>query len=308
MANERLRAALKDAGVDVEGLARLVGVQPETVYRWLGGRLPYPRHRSAVAGALGRAEQDLWSEPDGDQAAADLSGEIIGAWGRVDAVPGEWSELLSQASERIDLAGHRLDEILGAPGTPEQLSEKAAAGCQVRVVLPAADSLWLTEAARRSGKADVDYVGRTELHRRVELALGHLQPLLDHPTVDARTSYDELSIAVLRFDEEMLVSLMLAGAGSGQRPMLHLRRDSEGGLFDQLAAHVDSLHARGNRLVRDLGLYPDPSKIPQRYQPITEATYRGQLRWLERELGSAERPSQPATKRPGKLRRRPSQR
>jgi transcriptional regulator with XRE-family HTH domain len=305
MANDRLRAAMSEAGVDDDQLAKLVGVQPETVARWLGGRWPYRRHRAAVARALGRPERELWPEPSNEQTGDDLRQEILGAWGHVDdARTSDWRALLHQASAQIDLAGHRLDEILGSPGTVELLSEKAGAGCRIRVVPPAADSLWLAEAARRTGKGKQDYVGRTELHRQVELAIGYLQPLLEEPGVDARASYEELSIAVLRFDHHMILTLMLGGAEAGQRPLLHLKRESKDGLFDQLAGHVEALHRRGVRLERDPELYPDPSLTPQRYQPVTERTYRGQLMWLDRQLGNVEQTGPPAG-RTGKRRRPP---
>jgi transcriptional regulator with XRE-family HTH domain len=59
--NERLRSAIRDLGVSVEDVARVVDVDVKTVYRWLTlGRVPYPRHRKAVANYLGVDEGTLW--------------------------------------------------------------------------------------------------------------------------------------------------------------------------------------------------------------------------------------------------------
>lgn len=47
--------------------------------------------------------------------------------------------------------------------------------------------------------------------------------------------------AIHRYDHEMLVTLRLAAAEEPAPPMLHLRRQGSGGLFDRLARHYDSL-------------------------------------------------------------------
>ena len=60
MANERLRTALLQRGVTPADLADTVGVDPKTIERWIGGRIPYRRHRHQVAAQLGVDETYLW--------------------------------------------------------------------------------------------------------------------------------------------------------------------------------------------------------------------------------------------------------
>jgi hypothetical protein len=60
MANERLRTALLQGGVTPADLADTVGVDPKTIERWIGGRIPYRRHRHQVATCLGVSETYLW--------------------------------------------------------------------------------------------------------------------------------------------------------------------------------------------------------------------------------------------------------
>src|SRR5215813_5477178 len=60
MANDRLRAAMATAGVDVHTVAESVAVDPKTVERWRGGRVPHPRHRIALVRLLGAEEGYLW--------------------------------------------------------------------------------------------------------------------------------------------------------------------------------------------------------------------------------------------------------
>jgi hypothetical protein len=58
--NEPLRRALLHARIREDDIAAHLGVDPKTVRRWLGGRIPYPHNRAAVADLLGADEADLW--------------------------------------------------------------------------------------------------------------------------------------------------------------------------------------------------------------------------------------------------------
>src|SRR3954451_22419150 len=59
MGNERLRAAMTAATVDIETGAGEASVDPKTVQRWLTGRLPHPRHRWKLVELLGEQEAYL---------------------------------------------------------------------------------------------------------------------------------------------------------------------------------------------------------------------------------------------------------
>lgn len=87
MANERLRAALEQAGLIPDQLASLADVDVKTVNRWLAGQtMPHARHRARVAQALGAPEHELWPRAAQDE-VGDLRREIIGAWR--DTPPGD---------------------------------------------------------------------------------------------------------------------------------------------------------------------------------------------------------------------------
>jgi transcriptional regulator with XRE-family HTH domain len=59
--NEYLRTAIRDAKVSLDDVAQAAAVDVKTVSRWLTlGRVPYPRHRKAVADYLGVDEGSLW--------------------------------------------------------------------------------------------------------------------------------------------------------------------------------------------------------------------------------------------------------
>src|SRR5581483_23610 len=100
--------AIARAGLELEQLAEMVQVDAKTVERWIAGRVPYTRHRTRVAKALGADPHALWpqthpagpaptdqSEPEGDLLAVYPTGETPG-------VP-DWQILLTSARHRIDL-------------------------------------------------------------------------------------------------------------------------------------------------------------------------------------------------------------
>jgi transcriptional regulator with XRE-family HTH domain len=62
MANDRLRTAMLEHGVNAVELAESVGVDPKSVERWISGRTPYRRHRYAVAAKLGVDEAYPWPD------------------------------------------------------------------------------------------------------------------------------------------------------------------------------------------------------------------------------------------------------
>ena len=88
MANERLRTALLQRGLTPAELADTVGVDPKTIERWIGGRIPYRRHRYQVAAQLGVDETYLW--PDAlaaEQVASASESEILTVYPHRWAVP-----------------------------------------------------------------------------------------------------------------------------------------------------------------------------------------------------------------------------
>lgn len=293
--NERLRAAIRQQGLDPDRLSVLIQVDVKTVYRWLRGRTPRPDYRARAAKALERDERELWPETAIKVPAEDPQREIEGAWPHAsDYRAPDWPALMTTAVERIDLLDYTLLDIVSAPGIPDMLADKAAAGCHVRVLIAAPDSIWVASAAKQLGLDEQDYVSRTELQREIEQARGHLEALIGKPDIDVRTFYAERTNTILRFDEQMLVSLHLWGTPTAQAPMLHLRRRADGGLFDQFAHHLDQIAQHASEPVDpDPDLYPDPNKNPDRYSPTTKETYEQQHQAVQWNPAKRTTPSQP---------------
>ena len=99
--NENLCRALLQARLTEEDVATRLQVDPKTVRRWLEGRLPYLRHRWALAALLGLDETDLWPQL---RAADTRPAEVRAIYPRLDAVPREvWLGLFISARQEIGI-------------------------------------------------------------------------------------------------------------------------------------------------------------------------------------------------------------
>jgi lambda repressor-like predicted transcriptional regulator len=234
MANDLLIAAIRQAGLSVNDVADIARADPRTVQRWLGGRLPHPRYRQKLASALEVEERELWPEAARVGPKGDLD-EIAGAWARrSDPDAPDWRPLLRAAERQIDLVGYSLLHIAEARAINKQLSQKARAGCRIRIALagPGAEHVLAADLRQRPpGRL----IGRIkDAHRR-------LVPLAQERGIELREHDVASSHTILRFDDHMLLTVHLYGTPGFQAPLIHLRRERDYGIFDQLAAHVEDL-------------------------------------------------------------------
>ena len=99
--NESLRRALLRARLSEEDVAARLEVDPKTVRRWLEGRVPYPRHRWALASLLGLEDIDLWPRRSTDRS---WPKEVQGIYPHRDDVPCDtWRSLFAKAKRKIDI-------------------------------------------------------------------------------------------------------------------------------------------------------------------------------------------------------------
>lgn len=310
MANERLRQAIYDAGLDVDQLADKVEVDVKTVYRWLSGRVPLPRLRAKVARAVGREQQELWPElatqpvEDEEQDGAQAAAEIVEAWARwTDAGVPDWQDLLEQAHAEVDLLGYSLIDVVSIEHVIDTLKAKADVGVRVRILISAPDSVWVTAAARELEQEE-DYIGRPELRLEIERARAYVDPLAGHPDIDLRQFIAAPGYTILRFDDHMLVMPHLHGVVGNEAPLVHVHRGSDGGLFDQFEAHVDAITARASEPIAPApDAYPNPTTHPERYQPLTEAAYEREREATRQRNQSADAPSRPIEQVRAEMRR-----
>lgn len=232
MANQDLREAMLNARVSVEDVSRAVEVDPKTVQRWLGGRLPHPRHRWAVARLVGSDPRELWPTTDSISSSGAATSEVVAAYPhRADVPADRWWAQLTRASSHIDLLGYAFLFIPEAhPRLVDLLRGKAASGCQVRLLFGDPECDHVHERDKEEGLAGA-------MAARIRTSLLYFEGLRDCDGVEARFHTSPLYNSVFRFDEEMFVTPHLYGTPGYSAPLLHLRRAGAGGVFDGFARH-----------------------------------------------------------------------
>src|SRR6185437_1374778 len=232
MPNERLRAALLENGLTPAALAEHLGVDHKTVERWIGGRLPYRKHRYAISVRLRVEESYLW--PDAltqDQVSAASESEVIAIYPHRSDVPREtWIRLFDSATSEIGIlvyAGMFLAEDASAQ---RLLVAKAKAGVRVRVLLgdPASP-----EVAERGQDEEIGEA----MAAKVRNALVLYKPLRSVAAAAVRLHRTVLYNSIYRADNQLLVNMHVYGVPAYNAPTLHLRKIAGGEIA---ATYLDS--------------------------------------------------------------------
>jgi transcriptional regulator with XRE-family HTH domain len=242
MTNERLRVALHEAGLQLDDLARRVGVDAKTAERWITkGRLPHPANRIQTAQLVGVDEFVLWPQlAHGRRGQAASAAELLDVYPVRGAVPaGAWYALMESARRHIDVlvyAGLFLSD--GRPDLAAVLRRKAEDGVQVRLLVgdPSCEAVALRGSDEGVGDG---------LAARIRLAIVYLRPAFDAPGVQVRFHETTLYNSIYRFDDELLVNTHAFGAGAPESPVLRLRQIAGGQLFNYYMASFERVWASG---------------------------------------------------------------
>ena len=233
MPNKRLQRAMVSARLGVDQLAEQTGVDPKTVQRWVQGRSPHPRHRWAVAVALGADQEYLW--PDRQPTAGNRVAEVLTAFRhREDMEVDQWWELFLGARRGIDLLGYALLFLPEQhPGLNDLLRAKAREGCRVRIALARPDG---SAAAQR----DQEGLGGA-LDARIRTTVARFLPLQRGAGVELRLHDTPMYNSIFRFDDDILVTPHLHGVPGHRSPLLHIRRLPGDSLYEAFASNFDAI-------------------------------------------------------------------
>ncbi len=229
--NETLRRALLRARPSEEDVAARLEVDPKTVRRWLEGRMPYLRHRWALAGLLDADEADLWPEIRAALAARSRPAEIARIYPNRQAVPRDaWLALFGSAIREIGILACSGLFLAQDAGILRALVGKARAGVRIRICLRDPDGPFAAECGPRPGAGGVTVA---DIHDAVAL-YGQLR---GSSGVEIRLHRAPLYNSIYRADDQLLVSQHAYGIPDVRAPVLHLRPVEDG---DLIIAYLES--------------------------------------------------------------------
>ena len=229
MANERLRSAIQQTGLDIPDVATKLGVEPKTVERWITkARTPYPRHRHSLAALVKETENYLWPDALPPERKIEVAeSEVIKVYPHRNSVPSDlWKRLLSNATEQLDilvLAGLFLAE---EPEFTRTVRQKTRDGMKVRLLFGRPEA---PEADKRSAE---ERLASGTVSSRISNALALIEPLGSVDGVELRYHDTTLYNSVFRFDDEMIVNMHAYGLPGAHAPAMHLRQLPAGDLFE----------------------------------------------------------------------------
>jgi hypothetical protein len=217
--------------MDVVDVATRLQVDPKTVQRWFTGRVPYPRHRAALAKITGWTTSDLWPQAARQAAPEPTTDEVQVAYPHRSAVPSDtWLRLFQRAEHEIGVLAYSALFLAEDTAVQRLLREKARAGVRVRIVLgdPHGD-----QVAKRGTDEGIDGV----MIARITNALILYRALTDEPGVELRLHNTVLYNSIYRADDDLLVNPHVYGCPASTAPVLSLRLADPDGMA---ATYLDS--------------------------------------------------------------------
>ncbi|WP_434600438.1 helix-turn-helix domain-containing protein [Streptomyces sp. A5-4] len=246
--NERLHSVLAQRGVSPESLAEACEVDPKTVGRWLGGRVPHPRHRFRAAQHLRVEETFLWPAllSNAGQPAVGLDIELVGTYQNRASVPRDtWLSLLKGAQEQISvLVFSGTFFAQSNPHVAKMLAERAAEGVQIRLCFGRSNGQAAAIRGREEGIGDT-------LAAKIRASLTYYRPLLSEAGCQIRLHDTTLYTSLFRYDDQLLVNPHVWGQPASANPLLHLKRVDATGWFDNYAQSFEAVWANARSWTPD---------------------------------------------------------
>jgi transcriptional regulator with XRE-family HTH domain len=246
MPNERLRALLLERRVTPAKLAEALEVDPKTIERWIvAGRVPYRRHRYAVAAFFGVDESLLWPDAlDRDQVVAASESEIIAVYPHRWAVPRDtWGHLFEQAEQEIGILVYAGTFMAEDVGFKRMLRSKAESGVRTRILLGDPNSPNVAERGQAEGIDDA-------IAGKVRNAIILFRTLRTIKNVEIRLHGTILYNSIYRADDQLLVNTHIYGMMANNAPAFHLRKIPGG---DMVSSYLESFERVWESAIPDEG-------------------------------------------------------
>ena len=228
---ELLRRALVEARIRDIDVAKSLGVDPKTVQRWLGGRVPHARHRWSVADMLSLHEYDLWPHL---AELPSIDPEVYATYPHRGSVPREvWRSVFESAENEISILVYSGLFIAEDAELIRLLGGKAKAGIAVRIALGDPSSPHVDQRGQDEGIQDA-------MAAKIRNAILLYRPLVG-AGVAIRLHSTVLYNSLFRGDDAMLINQHIHGIAAAYAPVLHLRRQSDEGVFTTYVNSFDRI-------------------------------------------------------------------
>lgn len=236
MPNDRLRAAIRAAGLAIEDVAKEIRVNPKTVKRWVteDGRIPHPTNRQDISKLVGVDEVHLWPALADDLSTRPTTDtELVHVYPTRSAVPfSVWTELIAGVKEQLDVLVFSGQFLVEQHNILPVIREKASQGVKFRFAVGDETATAVTQRAMEEGTTG-GLQGRIQMMRR------YLAEVASLPNVEVRTHGTILYNSLYRFDGDLLVNGHAFGALAGQNPVLHIRKIPGGLMWDHYMKSFD---------------------------------------------------------------------
>jgi hypothetical protein len=244
--NERLRAAILEAGETYVSVAEAVSVDPKTVERWVKGRVPYTNHRHLLARHLDADVTWLWPGALAPaQVASASASEIVQVHPHRWALPREaLSHLFDDADEEIGVLVYSGIFFADDAGVLAMLRSKAAAGVRVRILIGDPDSPQLETRGEEEEIGD-------SLAAKARNAIVLLRPLSGVDGVEIRLHSTTLYNSIFRGDDQLLVNTHVYGVPAAQAPVMHLRQVAGGTMVQTYLDSFERVWAQARPLTTE---------------------------------------------------------
>ncbi|SCG63329.1 XRE family transcriptional regulator [Micromonospora coxensis] len=228
MPNDRLRDAILRNGLTPGTVAEKIGVDPKTVERWITqDRVPYPRHRHAIAAMVREDVPYLWPDAVTPEKASRIGqSELVQLYSRRSSVPYDlWRRLIERAEKRIDVLAYAgLFLVEQNPRIVDTLRQKATDGVAVTILLGDPTSAAIERKSIEEGAPGV-------MAAKIRQVQQYYNRLDGAPGVKVLYHDTTLYNSIYRFDDEMLVNMHVLGFPAPHAPVMHLRKLNGGDLF-----------------------------------------------------------------------------
>ena len=242
--SDNLRHALARARLQTVDVATALAVDPKTVDRWLKGRIPYPRHRWAIADLLQVDEADLW--PDIVKPRRPIVSEVQAVYAHRWTVPqAVWRRHFQAATRQIDILTYSSLFLAEDTGMIRLLVSRAHEGVNVRILLGDPDSPQVAARGTEEG------IGPDVMTARTRNALTLYRQLHDVDGVEIRIHRTVLYNSIYRSDDDLLVNTHAYGTPAAQAPVIHLRATADEGTAAVYLASLEAVWTTAERISTD---------------------------------------------------------